>query len=100
MEGSVNKGAVKCVESGVGWLRLDGLDTTHLKKNSWNCEIHSESIKGTQLRWHSKSLILKNFAGNSTSHTGTLHGKVQLLRTEMHAWLGWPGFSFSGLLVD
>ena len=100
MEGSVKKRAFKCVEHGVRWLHLDGLDATHLKDNSWNCEIHSEAIKGTQLRWLSKSLILKNFAGNSTSHTGTLHGKVQLLRPEMHAWLGWPGFSFSGLLVD
>ena len=70
MEGIDNKRAFKCVELGVGWLRLDGLDTTHLKKNSWNCEIHSEAIKGTQLRWLSKSLILKNFAGNSTSRNG------------------------------
>ena len=64
MEGSDNKRAVKCIESWVGWLRLDGLDTTHLKKKSWNGEIHSEAIKGTQLRWHSKSLMLKNFAAN------------------------------------
>ena len=88
MEGSDNKRAVKCVESWVGWLLLDGLDTTHLKKNSWNGEIHSEAIKGTQLRWHSKSLILKNFAGNSASRNGTLHGKVQLLRPEMNVSFG------------
>ena len=75
MEGADNKRAFKCVERGVRWLHLDGVDTTHFKKNSWNCEIHSDAIKGTQLRWHSKSLILKNFAGNSTSRNGTLHGK-------------------------
>ena len=62
MEGSDNERVFKCVERGVCWLRLDGLDTTHLKKNSWNCEIHLEAIKGTQLMWHSKSFILKNFA--------------------------------------
>ena len=67
--------AFKCAEHGVRWLRLDGLDTTHSKKNSWNSEIHLEAIKGTQMRWHSKSLILKNFGGNSTSRNGTLHGK-------------------------
>ena len=48
MEGSDNNRAFKCVEREVGWLPLDGLDTTHLNKNSWNCEIHSEAIKGTQ----------------------------------------------------
>ena len=48
MEGSDNKRAFKCAERKVGWLRLDGLDTTHLNKNSWNCEIHSEAVKGTQ----------------------------------------------------
>ena len=62
MEGSDNERVFKCVERGVCWLRLDGLDTTHLKKNSWNCEIHVEAIKRTQLMWHSKSFILKNFA--------------------------------------
>ena len=87
MEGSGNKRLFKCVERGVCWLRLDGLDTTHFKKNS--CEIHVEAIKGTQLWWHSKSFILKNFARNSTSRNGTLHGKVQLLRPELHVWLGW-----------
>ena len=100
MEGSDNKRAFKCVERGIGWLRLDGLDTTHLNKNSWNSEIHSEAIKGTQLRWHSKSLILNNFSGNCTSLNGTLHGKVQLLRPEMNVRLGWAGFSFGGLFVD
>ena len=79
MEGSDNQRAFKCVERGAGWLRLDGLDTTHLKKNSRDFYIHSEAIKGTQLRWHGKSLILKNFAGNFTSRNGKLHGKVQLL---------------------
>ena len=88
MEGSDNKTAFKCVERGVRWLRLDRLDITHSKNNSWNCEIHSETIKGTQLRWHSKSLILKNFAGNSASRNGTLHGKVQLLRPEMNVSFG------------
>ena len=97
MQGNDNKRAVRCVKSGVGWLRLDGLDTTYLKKS---CEMHSEAIKGTQLRWHSKSLTLKNFAGNSTSRNGTLHGKVQLLRPEMNVRLGWPGFSFGLLFVD
>ena len=62
MEGSDDKRDFKCVERGVFWLRLDGLDTTHLNMNSRNCEIHSEAIKGTQLRSHSKSFIL-----NSTS---------------------------------
>ena len=94
------KRAFKCVEHGVRWLHLDGLDTTHLKDNSWNCEIHSEAIKGTQLRWHSKSLTLKNFRGNSTSRIAHYTAKVQLLRPEMHVWLGWPGFRFDGLFVD
>ena len=67
MEGTDNKRAFNCVERGVGWL--------HLNKNSWNCEMYSEAIKGTQLRWLSKSLTLKNFAKNSTSRNGTLHGK-------------------------
>ena len=84
MEGSDNKRAVKCVENWVGWLRLNGLDTTHLKKNSWNAERHSEAIKGTQLRRHSKSLMSRN---------GTLHGKVHLLRPMINVRLGWPGFS-------
>ena len=95
MEGSDDKRDFKCVERGVCWLRLDGLDTTHLNMNSRNCEILSEATKGTQLRSHNKSFIL-----NSTSRNGTLHGKVQLLRSEQLALLGWPGFSFGGLFVD
>ena len=94
------KRAFKYVECGVRWLHLDGLDTTHLKDNSWNCEIRSEAIKGTQLRWHSKSLTLKNFRGNSTSRIAHYTEKVQLLRPEMQVWLGRPGFRFDGLFVD
>ena len=95
MQGSDDKRDFKCVERGVCWLRLDGLDTIHLNMNSRNCEIHSEAIKGTQFRSHSKSFIL-----NSTPRNGTLHDKVQLLRPEQLALLGWPGFSFGGLFVD
>ena len=88
MEGSDNKRVLKCVKGRVYWLRQDGLDTTHLKKNSWNCEILVEAIKGTQLRWHSKAFILKNFAGDPTTLNGIPHGKVQLLRPKLHVWLG------------
>ena len=47
MEGTDNKRVFKCVEGGVYWLRLGGLNTTLLKKNTWNCEILVEAIKGT-----------------------------------------------------
>ena len=95
MEGSDDKRDFKCVEREVCLLRLDGLDITHLNMNLRNCEILSEAIEGTQLRSHSKSFIL-----NSTFRNGTLYGKVQLLRPEQLALLGWPGFSFGGLFVD
>ena len=80
MEGSDNKRAFKCVERGVRWLRLDGLDATHFEKE------FVEAIKGTHLRWHSKSLILKNFVGNSTSRNGTLYGKGSTAAARDACW--------------